>query len=121
MDKAVRDYIEAIPPEHRPLFDRIDRLVFDAFPAATVGISYRMPTYRVGRHRLFVGVWKHGVSIYGWPQGGADRFIARHPTLRTSKGTIQLRVDDGAAVTDDEIRDLVRSALGERPTRQRSG
>ncbi|HEV3132889.1 MAG TPA: DUF1801 domain-containing protein [Acidimicrobiales bacterium] len=121
MDKAVRDYIEAIPPEYRPLFDRIDRLVFDAFPAATVGISYKMPTYRVEKHRLFVGVWKHGVSIYGWPQGGADSFIARHPTLRTSKGTIQLRVDDGTAVTDDEIRDLVRSALGEQPTRQTSG
>jgi uncharacterized protein YdhG (YjbR/CyaY superfamily) len=113
MDKAVRDYIEAIPPEYRPLFDRIDRLVFDAFPAATVRLSYRIPTYRVDRHRLFVGVWKHGVSIYGWPQGGADSFIAHHPTLRTSKGTIQLGVDDAAAVTDDEFRDLVRSALGD--------
>jgi uncharacterized protein YdhG (YjbR/CyaY superfamily) len=113
MDKAVRDYVEAIPPEYRPLFDRIDRLVFGAFPTATVGLSYKMPTYRVDRRRLFVGIWKHGVSIYGWPQGGADRFIAHHPTLRTSKGTIQLGVDDAAAVTDDELRDLVRSALGD--------
>ncbi len=86
MDKAVRDYIDAIPAEHRPLFDRIHRLVFEAFPAATVGFSYNMPTYRVDGHRLFVGVWKHGISIYGWSQGRADAFIARHPALRSGKG-----------------------------------
>jgi uncharacterized protein YdhG (YjbR/CyaY superfamily) len=112
MDNSVKDYVDAISPEYRPLFDRIDRLVADAFPAATVGLSYRMPTYRVDGHRLFVGVWKHGISIYGWGPGRADGFIARHPSLRTSKGTIQLRVEDAAAITDDELRELVRTALG---------
>ena len=29
-------------------------------------LSYHIPTYEVGRRRLYVGVWKHGVSIYGW-------------------------------------------------------
>ena len=111
MDDAVHNYIDAIPPEFRPLFDRIDRLVVGAFPAATVGISYRMPTYRVDGHRLFVGVWTHGISIYGWPQGRVDDFIARHPSLRTSKGTIRLGVDDAADVADDELLGLVRAAL----------
>ena len=111
MGVAVQDYIEAIPSECRPLFDRIDRLVVGAFPAATVGLSYRMPTYRVDGHRLFVGVWKHGVSIYGWSPGRADGFIARHPSLRTSKGTIRLRIEDAAAITDDELRELVGAAL----------
>jgi uncharacterized protein YdhG (YjbR/CyaY superfamily) len=112
VDDAVRAYIDGIPSEYRPLFDRIDRLVADNVPAATVGISYRMPTYRVEKHRLHVGVWKHGISLYGWPQGQVDDFIARHPTLRTSKGTIQLGVDDAADVTDDELLGLVRAALG---------
>ena len=112
MDDAVKHYIDAIPPEYRPLFDRIDGLVVDAFPAATVGLSYRMPTYRVDGHRLFVGVWKHGISIYGWPQDRAEDFIARHPSLRTSKGTIQLRIEDAAAITDNELRELVGAALG---------
>jgi hypothetical protein len=76
-----------------------------------VVLSYQMPTYKIGRRRLFVGVWKHGVSIYGWEQGHDSGFTARHPELKTSKGTIQLRPDDAAAIGDDEFRDLVRAAL----------
>lgn len=111
MDDAARAYIDAIPPRHRPLFDRIHRLVLEAHPDATLGISYRMPTYRLGGHRLFVGVWKHGVSIYGWGQGGDAGFTARHPELMTSRGTIRLRPADAEGIPDDELRDLVRAAL----------
>ena len=111
MDKGVRAYIDAIAPEHRPLFDRLHRLVLETHPDATLVLSYQIPTYKVGRRRLFLGVWKHGVSIYGWDQGRDAGFIARHPGLKTGKGTIQLRPDDAAGITDDEFRDLVRAAL----------
>ena len=111
MDDGVRDYIDAIPPEHRPLFDRLHRLVLEVHPEAEMMLSYQMPTYKVGRQRLFVGVWKHGVSIYGWDQGRDAGFIARHPGLKTSKGTIRLRPEDAAGIPDDELRDLVRAAL----------
>jgi uncharacterized protein YdhG (YjbR/CyaY superfamily) len=111
MNDAVRDYIEAIPPEHRPLFDRLHRLVLETHPDATVVLSYQIPTYKVGRNRLFIGVWKHGVSIYGWRQGRDAGFTARHPELKTGKGTIQLRSDTAAGIPDDELRELVRSAL----------
>ncbi|MEA2589722.1 MAG: hypothetical protein QOH66_2649 [Actinomycetota bacterium] len=111
MDDGVRDYIDAIAPEHRPLFDRLHRLVLEVHPEAAVVLSYQMPTYKVGRQRLFLGVWKHGVSIYGWDQGRDAGFIARHPGLKTSKGTIRLRPEDAAGILDDELRDLVRAAL----------
>lgn len=51
------------------------------------------------------------MSIYGWDQGRDAGFVARHPELKTSKGTIQLRPDDATAIPDDEFRDLVRAAL----------
>jgi uncharacterized protein YdhG (YjbR/CyaY superfamily) len=111
MDAAVRDYIEAIVPEHRPLFDRLHRLVLETHPEAAVGLSYQMPTYHVGRRRLFLGVWKHGVSMYGWRQGDDAGFTARHPELKTGKSTIRLRPDQAAGISDDEFRDLVRAAL----------
>ncbi len=111
VDAAVRDYIEAIAPEHRPLFDRISQIVLEARPDAAVVLSYQIPTYKVGRRRLFIGVWKHGVSIYGWQQGRDDGFTSRHPELKTGKGTIQLRSDDAARIPDDELRNLVRAAL----------
>ena len=107
----MRGYIDAIPPEHRPLFERIHRLILAAYPDVTVVLSYRMPTYKVGGRRLYVGAWKHGVSIYGWQQRGEASFTARHPGLRTSKGTIKLRPEDAAGIPDDDLRDLVRSAL----------
>src|SRR5580704_10698173 len=91
LHEAVQNYVDAISPEHRPLFDRLHRLILGLYPEATVVISYKMPTYRVGKGRIHIGTWRHGVSIYGWKHEGAQDFIARHSGLRKSKGTIQLR------------------------------
>ena len=113
MDDAVRDYIEAIAPEHRPLFDRLHRLILEVHPDAAVVLSYQIPTYKVGGRRLFVGVWRHGVSVYGWQEGRDGGFAARHPELRTSTGTIRLRPAGAAAIGDDELRELVRAALAD--------
>jgi hypothetical protein len=93
------------------LFDRLHRLIVGAYPDTTVVLSYKIPTYRVGGRRLFVGAWKHGVSLYGWKQGREADFTARHPGLKTSKGTIQLRPGDAAGITDDELLDLIGAAL----------
>lgn len=111
MDDAVEGYIAAIDPGFRPLFDRVHGLILELHPDADVVISYEMPTYKVGGRRLHVGVWRHGVSLYGWGQDAVAGFTARHPQLRTSKGTIRLRPDDAAGVSDDELRDLIRAAL----------
>ncbi len=111
VDDAVRDYVEAIPPAHRPLFDRLHGLVLDAYPDVTVVLSYQMPTYRRGSRRMFLANWKHGVSIYGWNHDADGGFLARHPEFKTSRGTIQLRPDQAAAIPDEEFRDLVRGAL----------
>jgi hypothetical protein len=111
MDDAVQAYIEAIAPEHRPLFDRVHALILDERPDAEVVLSYQIPTYKVGRRRLYLGVWKHGVSVYGWQEGDDGGFTARHPELRTGKGTIQLRTEAAGGITDDELRQLVRAAL----------
>jgi uncharacterized protein YdhG (YjbR/CyaY superfamily) len=111
VNDALRDYIDGIAPEHRPLFDRIHRLVVEAYPEAAMMLSYQIPTYKVGGRRLFVGVWKHGLSIYGWQRGREAGFAERHPELKTSKGTIQLRPSDAAGIPDAELRDLVRAAL----------
>jgi uncharacterized protein YdhG (YjbR/CyaY superfamily) len=111
MDDAVRSYIDAIGPEHRPLFDRLHRLILEVHPDATVVLSYQMPTYKVGGNRLFLAVWKHGVSIYGWRHGRDGGFTDRHPDLKSSKGTIKLRPEVATTIPDDELRALFRSAL----------
>ena len=115
MDDAVRSYIDAIGPDHRPLFDRLHRLILAVHPHATVVLSYQMPTYKAGRNRLFLGMWKHGVSIYGWRHGHDAGFTDRHPDLTFSKGTIRLRPEDAAAIPDDELRALFHAVLDPDP------
>lgn len=109
---AWQAYVDGIAPEYRPLFDRIDRLTRALHPEATVGTAYSMPTYRVGKGRLNVGVWKHGVSIYGWMKYSPSAFLSQHPELLTSTGTIRLTPEDAAALSDEEIGAVIGGALG---------
>ncbi|MGH3494628.1 MAG: hypothetical protein ACRDRL_05170 [Sciscionella sp.] len=106
----VQAYIEGIAAEHRPLFDRLQRLVLQVRPDAALDMSYGMLAYRVGaRRRLYIGAWKHGLSLYGWPQGCEAAIIARHPELKTSKGTLRLSPATAAQLTDAELRGLVQA------------
>lgn len=107
----VQEYVDAIAPANRPLFDRLDRLILEVRPQAEVVISYQMPTYVVGDFRLYVAAWKHGLSIYGWDQGNDGGFTDRHPELKTHKGTIKMSPTAAAGIDDDELRELVRAAL----------
>ena len=111
MDEAVRNYVDGVDPAYRPLFDRVHRLIMAAHPGAEVALSYQIPSYKVGKRRLYVGAWQHGISIYGWGQDRDGGFTERHPELRTSKGTIRLRPQDAAAISDEEFSGLVSAAL----------
>jgi len=111
MDEAVRRYRDEMDSEYRPVFDRLHRLITGICPDADLVLSYGMPTYRIGRRRLNVGVWQHGLSLYVSPNRDGG-FSARHPELASGKGTIKLRPADAAAIPDAEFQDLIRAALG---------
>jgi hypothetical protein len=111
VNEAVRSYIDAIDLAYRPLFDQVHELIMAAHPDADLVLSYQMPTYKVGKRRLYVGVWQHGISLYGWPQDRDGGFTERHPELRSGKATIRLRPQDAAALADGELLVLVRAAL----------
>src|SRR5438128_1737576 len=54
MDDGVREYVSAIDPRYRPLFDRLQRLVLEMHPDAAVVLSYKIPTYKVGKSRAIL-------------------------------------------------------------------
>jgi uncharacterized protein YdhG (YjbR/CyaY superfamily) len=112
MSDDVQAYIDGIDPAHRPLFDRLAALAREVAPDAELVMSYGIPTFKVGKRRLHLGTWKHGISIYGWSEDDAADLLARHPKLRTGKGTIQLRTDAADAIGDDELRPLFAATLG---------
>lgn len=111
VEDAVAAYIAGISDRNRPLFDRLHRLVLDEFPDVELTISYQMPTFVVDDRRLYVGSWKHGLSVYGWDQDRNTAFLERHPDLSNGRGTIKLPPDRAEAMPDDELRELVRGAL----------
>ena len=110
-DEAVRRYRDEMDSQYRPVFDRLHRLITGMYPDADLVLSYGMPTYRIGRRRLNVGVWQHGLSLYVSPNRDGG-FSARHPELAAGKGTIKLRPADAAAIPDAEFQDLIGAALG---------
>jgi len=113
MDDTVRAYVDAIGAQQRPLFDRIHRLILDAYPTAEVVLSYKMPTYKVGGRSLHVAAWKHGVSLYGWDEERDGGFVERHPELSSGKGTLRLRPAQAEVISDRELRAVIIGALGE--------
>lgn len=111
MEKDVAVYIDAIDADHRPLFDRVHRLVMEVQPEARVVLSYKMPTYVAGTRQLHVGVWKHGLSFYGWEHAAHGGLVARHPHLDNGKGTLRLPLTEAVHISDDELRDFLAAAL----------
>lgn len=107
----VKGYIDGIEPGHRPLFDRLHQLILTAHPGAEINLSYKMPAYKAGNRRLYVGAWKHGISVYGWRRDCDGGFAARHPRMVTSSGTIRLRPEDATGISDEELLALARGAL----------
>jgi hypothetical protein len=110
MDEAVSRYRDEMDSEFRPVFDRLHRLIVATCPGAELVLSYGMPTFRIGRRRLNVGVWQHGLSLYVSPNRDGG-FSARHPALAAGKSTIKLRPADAADIPDTEFQDLFRAAL----------
>ena len=70
MSDGVRRYRDEMDSEHRPLLDRLHQVIVATCPDTEATLSYGMPAYRVGRRRLNIGAWKHGLSLYTYRRPG---------------------------------------------------
>jgi hypothetical protein len=116
VDAAAKAYIDGIDAENRPLFDRVHGLIVGEFPDVEVGIAYQMPVYRRAGRSVNVGAWKHGVSIYGWGDERGLSILDRHPELSSGKGTLRIPRTLADDISDAELAQLVRHALGDDAT-----
>jgi uncharacterized protein YdhG (YjbR/CyaY superfamily) len=106
MDPAVQQYIDAIPDAHRPLFDRLHWLILELYPDAEVTISYQIPSYKVGGRRVYLGLWKNGVSLHAVDVG---TFKQRHPSIKTGKGSLNFKLSD--ELPEADIREVIKRAI----------
>jgi len=107
----VQTYLDGIAAEHRPMWHRVEGLVRVLHPGAELRITYGMPTFVVGAHRLPVGVWKHGLSLYGLDESNDAGFIARHPELSTGRGTVKLPTKRADDFSDEELTATLKAVL----------
>ena len=94
------------------MWDRVDGLIRVLHPDVALVLTYEMPTFVVGERRLPVGVWKHGLSLYGLHESNDAGFIARHPELSSGRGTVRLPTGRAAEFSDDELTATLQAALG---------
>jgi len=106
MDPAVQSYIDAIPERQRPLFDRLQMLVLELYPDAETLISYGIPTFKVGRRRVYLGLWKGGVSLHAIDP---EPFKQRYPSIKTGRGSLNFKVTD--EVPEADVREVIKSAI----------
>jgi uncharacterized protein YdhG (YjbR/CyaY superfamily) len=106
MDPAVQQYIDAIPDGHRPLFDHLQSLILELYPDAEIRISYQIPTYKVGRGRVYLGLWKNGVSLHAVD---VKTFKQRHPSIKTGKGSLNFKLTD--ELPEADIREVIKRAI----------
>jgi uncharacterized protein YdhG (YjbR/CyaY superfamily) len=112
VDEAVQRYIDAIPAEQRPLFDRLQSLVLELYPDAEVVISYQIPTYKARGGRVSLGLWKDGVSLYTTDPQHIEEFKSRQPTIKTGKASVNFRLTD--ELPEEDARQVIKRAIESR-------
>jgi uncharacterized protein YdhG (YjbR/CyaY superfamily) len=109
MNEEVQRFIDAVPDERRPLFDRIRALIEAVYPEAEVKLSYGVPTFKMKSGWVGLGYWKNGVSLYTNGPHHLSGFIREHPGVKTGKGSINLRLTDN--VPEESLARVIRHAM----------
>ena len=94
--KTIDAYLAAVPDDKRRALQKLRAQIRAAAPAATEGISYGLPTFRLdGGYLLSIGAAAAHCSIYGVSDKAATG--ARLPELEdfesSGRGTIRFRPD----------------------------
>ena len=108
-DEDVQRFLNSIPVDKRPMFERLQTLVRSLYPDATLVLSYGVPTYRVKTGWVALGYWRDGVSLYTNGRHNIDEFRASHPHVKTGTGSINFRLTDEVPV--ESLTGVIRRAM----------
>lgn len=109
MEKADQDYIDAPGDARRELYLQLQEMLLGLHPDISVKLAYGVVKYYNANGWIYLGYWKHGVSLYPGKTQGLQDFKARHPGIKTSIGTINLKL--GADIPWDDVAMVFRTSL----------
>ncbi len=87
---SVEEYIASFPGEIQPVIERFREIVRAVMSGAEETISYNMPTFVQGRHRVYFAAWKAHIALYAVPVF-EDPFEAEVAPYRAVKDTVHFR------------------------------
>jgi uncharacterized protein YdhG (YjbR/CyaY superfamily) len=108
LPKQVTDYIDAIPAQHRALFDTLHELAIATIPDVKIIFSYNMPAYVGARGRISLSNGPHGVSLSTRVPEPIAAFRAKHPNFKTGK--VSALFPATAEVPADDVATLIAEA-----------
>jgi uncharacterized protein YdhG (YjbR/CyaY superfamily) len=112
--KDVDEYIENAPKDSRTKLTELRDAIREVSPEATERISYGMPSYIKDRRRVYFGVAKSHIGLYGISAPVLDRYKEEVSPYVGEKGTVRLPLDEELPV--GLVKKLVRARMeGDEP------
>ena len=109
MDEDVKRYFAEVPENRQPLVERLHELIVGLYPDASIDLSYRMPTYKVGDGWVALANQKRYVSLYTCGAHHLAEFKETYPAVKTGTGCINFRPSDDVA--DEAIEQVIEHAI----------
>jgi uncharacterized protein YdhG (YjbR/CyaY superfamily) len=105
----VDNYIRSMPPQRHDRFMSIHDLIIRLYPDASIDMSYRMPTYRIGDAWVALANQKQYISLYTCSASHLETYKQKYPLQKTGKGCINFRDID--EIHYDELEVVIRHAI----------
>ena len=109
MNNDVQDYIESVPEERKPLFNKLVSLILELYPNADVKMWYRMPTFRAKSGWVALANQKYYVSLYTNSAEHIREFKAKYPNIKTGTACLNLKLKD--PIPGDAIKGVIKHAM----------
>lgn len=110
MDKAISNYLAALPEDRRRALQQFHDWIVECFPAVAQSIDYKMPTYRHGDAWLSIGNQKHHFALYTCKPDNIAPYLDKHPKTKAGKGC--LRFNKLETVDSLALIAVIRQTLG---------
>ena len=109
MNRDVNQYLAAVDAPRKAKVDALHALILRLYPAASVDMSYKMPTYRVGDGWVALANQKNYVSLYTCGYHHIEGFKEKHPGIKSGKGCLNFRDRDELPL--DDLETVIRHAI----------
>lgn len=114
---TVEEYLNLFPEQQRSELQKIRKAIKEAAPKAEESISYGMPGYKFNGVLVYFGGFKNHCSFFPAGNSVIKKFNSELKNYKTSKGTIQLPLNEPIPIL--LIKKMVKERVKENEIKQK--